>query len=47
MIESAHSLMFQVVFANTSIELSTTNLYRLAHIMFPPKPEVIEHLEIG
>ena len=35
-----NGLFFQVVFANTSIELSTTNLYRMAHIMFPPTPEV-------
>lgn len=38
------SRLIHVVFANTSIELSTTNLYRLAHIMFPPKPETLSKI---
>ncbi|KAK4012364.1 1-acylglycerol-3-phosphate O-acyltransferase Pnpla3 [Daphnia magna] len=38
------SRLIHVVFANTSIELSRTNLYRLAHIMFPPKPETLSKI---
>lgn len=35
------SQLFHINVANTSIELSRHNIYRIARILFPPKPEVL------
>lgn len=36
--------LFQVNFANTSIELSPQNMYRLMRILFPPHPEILSEM---
>ncbi|XP_034936262.1 1-acylglycerol-3-phosphate O-acyltransferase Pnpla3 isoform X2 [Chelonus insularis] len=38
------SQLFHVNFANTSIELSRQNIYRLARILFPPNPEILSKM---
>lgn len=36
--------LFHINVANTSIELSKHNIYRIARILFPPKPEVLSNM---
>lgn len=36
--------IFQVNWANTSIELSRQNINRFVRILFPPKPEVLSNM---
>lgn len=38
------SQLFHINVANTSIELSRHNIYRIARILFPPKPEVLSNM---
>ncbi|KAL0273132.1 UNVERIFIED_CONTAM: hypothetical protein PYX00_005879 [Menopon gallinae] len=38
------SQLFHVNVANTSIELSKQNIYRIARILFPPKPETLSKM---
>ncbi|XP_044747862.1 patatin-like phospholipase domain-containing protein 2 isoform X2 [Coccinella septempunctata] len=38
------SQLFHINVANTSIELSKHNMYRIARILFPPKPEVLSNM---
>ncbi|KAL3267309.1 hypothetical protein HHI36_011440 [Cryptolaemus montrouzieri] len=38
------SQLFHINIANTSIELSKHNMYRIARILFPPKPEVLSNM---
>ena len=35
---------FQINVANTSIELSKHNIYRMLRILFPPKPEILSNM---
>ncbi|KRT85813.1 hypothetical protein AMK59_2297, partial [Oryctes borbonicus] len=36
--------LFHINVANTSIEISKHNIYRLARILYPPKPEVLSNI---
>lgn len=36
--------LFHINVANTSIELSKHNIYRIARILFPPKPEILSNM---
>ncbi|CAG0885278.1 unnamed protein product [Darwinula stevensoni] len=36
--------LLQINLANTSIELSRENLYRMARILFPPEPEILSRM---
>ncbi|KAB0797303.1 hypothetical protein PPYR_08297 [Photinus pyralis] len=38
------SQLFHINVANTSIELSRHNIYRMTRILFPPKPEVLSNM---
>ncbi|KAF2905969.1 hypothetical protein ILUMI_00200 [Ignelater luminosus] len=38
------SQLFHINVANTSIELSRHNIYRIARILFPPKPEILSNM---
>lgn len=38
------SQLFHINIANTSIELSKHNIYRMVRILFPPKPEVLSNM---
>ncbi|VEN48458.1 unnamed protein product [Callosobruchus maculatus] len=38
------SQLFHINIANTSIELSKHNIYRIVRILFPPKPEVLSNM---
>nr|CAI5829957.1 unnamed protein product [Callosobruchus analis] len=38
------SQLFHINIANTSIELSKHNFYRIVRILFPPKPEVLSNM---
>ncbi|CAH0560430.1 unnamed protein product [Brassicogethes aeneus] len=38
------SQLFHINIANTSIELSKYNMYRIIRILFPPKPEVLSNM---
>ncbi|XP_044254020.1 patanin-like phospholipase domain-containing protein atgl-1 isoform X1 [Tribolium madens] len=38
------SQLFHINIANTSIELSKHNIYRIMRILFPPKPEVLSNM---
>lgn len=38
------SQLFHINIANTSIEVSKHNMYRMARILFPPKPEVLSNM---
>nr|ARI45076.1 adipose triglyceride lipase brummer [Leptinotarsa decemlineata] len=38
------SQLFHINVANTSIELSKHNIYRMLRILFPPKPEVLSNM---
>ncbi|CAG9819778.1 unnamed protein product [Phaedon cochleariae] len=38
------SQLFHINVANTSIELSKHNIYRIVRILFPPKPEVLSNM---
>ncbi|CAG9836087.1 unnamed protein product [Diabrotica balteata] len=38
------SQLFHINIANTSIELSKHNMYRIVRILFPPKPEILSNM---
>ncbi|XP_057658021.1 1-acylglycerol-3-phosphate O-acyltransferase Pnpla3-like isoform X2 [Diorhabda carinulata] len=38
------SQLFHINVANTSIELSKHNMYRIVRILFPPKPEILSNM---
>jgi len=42
--DSTSARLFHILFANTSIEVSRNNLYRLANVMFPPEPEALSEI---
>lgn len=43
-VSAAAYFVFQINVANTSIELSKYNIYRIGRILYPPRPEILSNM---